>query len=76
MAEGDLVGTLNRCVANPRDLATRVNRQALWSALQLEVFADAIETYNRDSSDPMSIERLNEQVDRAGSAAFLDQHTR
>ena len=71
MTDGDLVGALNRSVTDPRDLASAVNRRALWSALQLEVFADAIETYNRDSSDPMSIERLNKEAGRATSPAYL-----
>jgi hypothetical protein len=71
MTEGDLTGMLNRSVSDPRAVATGVNRRALWSALQLEVFADAIETYNRESPDPMAIERLNKEVDRAASPLYL-----
>lgn len=70
VTEGELVGAMSKGTVGPVNYASQVNRQALWSALQLEVFADAIETYNHDSSDPMSIQKLNAKVE-GGAAGFF-----
>jgi hypothetical protein len=42
--------------------ARPVNRAAIWAGLQLENFADAIERYNTESVNPMSISRLNAEI--------------
>ncbi|UPK77071.1 hypothetical protein MU582_10670 [Nocardioidaceae bacterium SCSIO 66511] len=44
--------------------AAQVKRRAIWSACQLEKFADAIDKYNKTSSDPRSIDRLNKAFDK------------
>ena len=67
---GELTGSMARAVQGPKLYATAVNRRAFWAAAQLEVFADAIETYNRDSTDPWAIDQLNATVDR-GAATFF-----
>jgi hypothetical protein len=68
--QGDLVAPLSQGMIGPSRLASAVSRRALWAAAQLEVFADAIEVYNRDSSDPWSIEKLNQKVDLASPEYF------
>jgi hypothetical protein len=70
VTEGELTGSMDSGVVGPQQYASAVNRRAFWAAAQLEVFADAIETYNRDSTDPWSIEQLNKQADLGAEAFF------
>lgn len=70
VTEGDLVGAMQSGIVGPVNYSSSVNRTALWSALQLENFADAIEVYNRDSNDPWSIEKLNAKVDMGVQAYY------
>jgi hypothetical protein len=70
VSEGVIVGSMSTATQGPVNYASAVNRKAIWSAAQLESFADAIEVYNRDSSDPWSIEKLNAKVDMGVQAYF------
>lgn len=63
--EGDLLQPLEDRWP-PLSRQMRASQQAsLWAAGQMETWADAVETYNRDSTDPMSIMRLNALVNQA-----------
>ncbi|UPK77070.1 hypothetical protein MU582_10665 [Nocardioidaceae bacterium SCSIO 66511] len=44
--------------------ASQMTRKAIWSACQLEKFADAIDEYNKTSCDPRSIDSLNAAYDK------------
>jgi hypothetical protein len=60
--DGDLTLAMTGADRQVVDYTSKVNRSAIWAALQVENFADAIETYNTGSTDPMSISRLNAKV--------------
>lgn len=60
--DGELTLSLSGANGKVTDYSSNINRQAIWAALQVENFADAIEVYNTESTDPMSIQRLNTKV--------------
>lgn len=70
LTSGDLVAPMSQGFAGPYRLSSTVVRRSLWAAAQLETFADAIEVYNRDSSDPWSIEQLNAKADLGAAMYF------
>jgi hypothetical protein len=69
--EGGLELTLTTAGGRQTGYASDVNRAALWAGLQIERFADAIETYNTDSVRPRSIARLNQTVAQVNSLGIL-----
>ena len=58
-AAGDLHTMMGPLVTPFVADSSKVSRQAIWAACQLEKFADAIDVYNDTSSDPRSISKLN-----------------
>ncbi|MDN5854269.1 MAG: hypothetical protein L0K86_15740, partial [Actinomycetia bacterium] len=58
-AAGDLNAAIGPKVAPYMANASQAAQAAIWAACQLELFADAIDVYNKTSTNPRSINNLN-----------------